>query len=615
MRTAFGRGVLAIAILPWLCAPVAAQSPDARTVLTIHFGSESFPSNPVIDAAIRAALASRVNVPIDYYTEYLDREPLEAEASERALADYIRGKYQGRRIDVVIAVTDQSLRFAIDRRAELFPDAPIVFAGLTVPDERRRQEGRGLTGIKVSNAYYETLRIAMLLHPSTERMFVVANSTDPDIVAAVRADLLRVPPPAPLTFLDEPTVPRLIEAVQALPPRSLLVFLWHSPDELGNMRNPAEIAQLVARAAPVPVYGTSDFYIGLGVVGGVVRRTAETGARLGDLAGRIVNGERAQDIPVETARLVPIFDWRQIRRWGIDPSRLPAGADIQFKVPTAWEAYWPYIVGTVIVVAAQLLLIAALLTHRARRRRAEEVVLVREATLRTAYDRIRQLAGSLIHAQETARASMARDLHDGVCQELAGVSIALSTLKNSRVDIQDPQTQRTIGEIQDETGAMYEALRRLSHDLHPVSLTVLGLAMALKGHCAEVERRHGVQVGFRSDGDVGQLDQAIAVHFFRIAQEALRNGLAHGKATRFTVTVTRAGDQVHLTVTDNGQGFDVDAVRRAGRGLGLVSIEERAHLFGGDVEIVSAPRQGTTIRVHGPAPAAGEALGAAATSA
>ena len=190
-----------------------------------------------------------------------------------------------------------------------------------------------------------------------------------------------------------------------------------------------QIARLVASSARVPVYGTNERYVGTGVVGGVVRGTSETGVRVGELAREILHGARADDIPIENARLVPTFDWRQLRRWGLDVSRLPPGSDIRFRTPTAWESYKAYIIGTIIVVSAQLLLIAGLFAQRARRRRAEETIRAREATLRTSYERSRLLAGKLINAEEATRAGIARDLHDGVCQDLVGVSMAVASLK------------------------------------------------------------------------------------------------------------------------------------------------------------------------------------------
>jgi signal transduction histidine kinase len=88
---------------------------------------------------------------------------------------------------------------------------------------------------------------------------------------------------------------------------------------------------------------------------------------------------------------------------------------------------------------------------------------------------------------------------------------------------------------------------------------------------------------------------------FRITQEALRNGAVYGEARRLAVSIARSADYIELTVTDDGRGFDLEAVRRNGNGLGLVSMEERAHVVGGDLQIITGPGQGTTIRVRIPA--------------
>jgi two-component system sensor histidine kinase UhpB len=333
----------------------------------------------------------------------------------------------------------------------------------------------------------------------------------------------------------------------------------------------------------------------------VLRGTSETGVRVGELARQILHGARADDLPIENARLVPTFDWRQLRRWNLEGSRLPPGSDVRFRTPTAWESYKAYIIGTIVVVAAQLLLIGGLLAQGARRRRAEETVKAREATLRTSYERSRVLAGKLINAEEATRAGIARDLHDGVCQDLIGISMAVAGVKRSSGQIQDVHTQRTLSTLQDQTRGVCEALRWLSHDLHPATLQLVGLAAALKMHCTEVEQRQDVQVQVAADGHFEDIRPDVAVCLFRIAQESLRNAVNHGDAKRLTVSLTRSGDHIELVVTDDGSGFDVEAVRRASSGLGLVSMEERAHGVGADVQIVSGVRQGTTIRVRGPA--------------
>jgi signal transduction histidine kinase len=129
----------------------------------------------------------------------------------------------------------------------------------------------------------------------------------------------------------------------------------------------------------------------------------------------------------------------------------------------------------------------------------------------------------------------------------------------------------------------------------------------LKAHCREMAKRSGVDVGFTTECDLRGIPPDAALSLFRIAQEALRNGIEHGHARRLTVSIARSGDDVELTVSDDGCGFDLDAARRDGRGLGLVSMEERARSVGGQVEIVTGLHAGTTIRVRCPA-AAREAL-------
>jgi signal transduction histidine kinase len=338
-----------------------------------------------------------------------------------------------------------------------------------------------------------------------------------------------------------------------------------------------------------------------------MRVTEETGRRAGEMAREILEGRPARDLPIETARLVPRFDWRQLQRWGIPSSRLPAGSEILFKTPTAWESYGHYIVGLMFLVTAELFLIAGLLRQRTRRRRAEETIRRREVSLTKSYDRIRRLAGRLITAQETTRAGIARELHDDVCQELAAVSAAVTTLRGSSGAIQDSETQSVFEKLEQETFGVFESVRRLSHDLHPATLRLLGLPAALKTHCGEVANRHAVEVRFDIEGEIGRLHPDVAVCLFRIAQESLRNGIVHGQAKRLGVSLARSDESVELTVTDDGRGFDFDALRGNGVGLGLVSIQERARLVGGEVKIASTPARGTTVRVRTPAVPTSEA--------
>ncbi|HEY7447653.1 MAG TPA: ABC transporter substrate binding protein [Vicinamibacterales bacterium] len=354
----------------WVCS-ISAQPGPPRTVLALHWSSEDFPGIPDVDGAIREVLLSRPDMPVDYFAEYLESDRFPPEEAALALRDYIHRKFLGKRIAVVLAISDPALQFALQNRPELFPDAPIVASVGTVPDADTRHTGGGLTGVVGRVADEETLELALRLHPTTERVFVVAQSSSGGLRDTVEAELAAFAPRVQLTYIDDRSVSGLVAAVKAVPPRSLIFFVRHSQEEPGNVMFPPEIARLVAQASPVPVYGISDGYLGTGVVGGVVSLRRALGTRIGEMTHQILDGARAQDIPFEQVPVIPAFDWRQVRRWGINPSLLPQGSDIRFRVPTPWELYRWYIVGAIALVAVQGVLIASLVIQRSRRRDTE----------------------------------------------------------------------------------------------------------------------------------------------------------------------------------------------------------------------------------------------------
>ena len=594
-----GAAAVAIVIASALAQAMPGDQPS-KTVLAIYVGPESHPANLMLDESIRGALAAPPESRIDFLTEYLDIEGPGLQDAPATLADYMERKNRGRHIDVVIAPSDGALRFVLEYRERLFPDAPIVWSGVALPANVTDDVRLPVTGVHVGAAYLETLKLALSMHPSTEQVLVVAKTVDGMVTqAALEAEFADMKGRVRLTYVSETSVQAMLDTVKAAPPRSLVLYLWHQPTEWSNFIYPDSVAKMVADVSPVPVYGTHDSYMGLGVVGGVVRLTTETGTRLGQMTRQILAGTAARSIPIENARLDTVLDWRQLRRWNVNAALVPAGADIRFETPSVWDRYRDYIIATVVVVAAQLALIAALLAQRAHRRRAEKVIKARESALRTSYSQIRRLAARLLQAQEAARSSLARDLHDDFCQKLALVGIGITSLKQSPSGLHDPNSQHALAELEQRTQSLFDDVRRLSHDLHPTSLRVLGLGPALGSYVAETADKQGVRINYQAVGDLTQVDPDVSVCLYRLAQEAVRNGIAHGRATQFTITVKQSDDAVDLTVTDDGTGFDIDAVRAQG-GLGLVSMEERAFAVGGTLEIVTAAGQGTTVRVHCP---------------
>jgi two-component system sensor histidine kinase UhpB len=211
------------------------------------------------------------------------------------------------------------------------------------------------------------------------------------------------------------------------------------------------------------------------------------------------------------------------------------------------------------------------------------------------------LSGRLIAAQETERSRIARHLHDDVSQRVAELSITISIAKRAlhgRMGHANVTTALT--SIQQSVIALAEDIRQLSHDLHPGLLQHADLSAALETLCAQFQKRQAIEVSYLADGSLRPLGPDMTQCLYRIAQEGLRNVAKHANADHVGLTLTQTVSGVQLSIFDNGRGFDLAVARHAGRGLGLMSIDERARLLRGRVRFETQPQQGTRIHVEIP---------------
>ena len=236
------------------------------------------------------------------------------------------------------------------------------------------------------------------------------------------------------------------------------------------------------------------------------------------------------------------------------------------------------------------------------RKQAEDVIHESQAILDASHREIQDLAGRLIASQELERTRLARDLHDDLSQQIAGLSIAQSALKRRLNEIPGARDLGLeMSELQQRTIGLADNIRRLSHDLHPHVLQRAGLVAALEAHCAELEQQQRLAVTFVAEGEFESTSAAVALCLYRIAQESLRNVITHAQASHVEVRLVRDAGHVDLAVTDDGKGFDVAEARRQSDGLGLVSMGERARLVGGTMSLFTQVNKGTRLRVLVPA--------------
>ena len=204
----------------------------------------------------------------------------------------------------------------------------------------------------------------------------------------------------------------------------------------------------------------------------------------------------------------------------------------------------------------------------------------------------------LIDAQEQERTRIARELHDDIGQRLALLSNGLEELRYNSPDLPS-EISSSMGRLQSETSQIATDVQSLSHELHSSKLELLGMAAAMRGFCREFGEQQRVEINCETQDLPSNLPPAIALCLFRILQEALRNSIEHSGSKRFEVRSWGTPVEIHLKVSDSGSGFDFKTARN-GRGLGLVSMEERLKLVKGTLLIDSQPNRGTTIHARVP---------------
>ena len=214
-----------------------------------------------------------------------------------------------------------------------------------------------------------------------------------------------------------------------------------------------------------------------------------------------------------------------------------------------------------------------------------------------AEEALKDVGGRLIAAQEEERRRVARELHDDFNQRLAVLSIELDQLGQKLHE--QIGLRRTVQRLQTQAQEIAAELHRLSYKLHPSKLDHLGLAAALRSLCSELTESKKFKVEFHQSGFPAVLDRDITLCVFRIAQEGLRNCVKHSGADSARVVLTKTRNAVRLVVSDNGCGFNTKSELME-KGLGFISMKERLHLLGGEMNVYSRPLRGTRVEVSVP---------------
>ncbi len=573
---------------PGASAPSVVSKRLVRVLILQSFGSDFAPYSE-ISSRFRSELSRRWPQAIEFHEISLDTARFSEGAREGPFAAYLQSLFADRELDLVAAVGGPATRFTRFHRTVLFPSVPVLHVGTDQRLVLPALLGPLEAATPVANDIPGQVELILDLLPDLENLAIVLGRSP--IEQYWRAELARDLEPftarLDLLWLDDLPLDAMRRKVATLPPHSAVLYVFLLVDAAGVPHQLDTALRALSADSNAPTFGLFESQLGQGVVGGRLVSSAQVVDRAVDTASRLLRGEPIAGMSnpaVQPSSLA--FDSRQLERWKIQPSRLPPFSEIRFETPTVWANYrWP-LLGGLGIFALQSALIVGLLLQRRQRRSAEHEV--------------RSLHGRLLATYEQERRRLARELHDDLTQRLARLAIDAAQVERQHPMLEGDSTLRLMRE---ELVRLSDDVHALSRQLHPSILDDLGLADALRSEVERFARTERVEVELRLAEAPAELPSESALCLYRVAQEALRNVAHHAHARRVAVVLRSADGALELGVSDDGVGFEPGAGRR-GPGLGHVSLRERLHLVGGQLEISSVPGGGTIVLAR--VPLAGE---------
>jgi signal transduction histidine kinase/ABC-type uncharacterized transport system substrate-binding protein len=420
---------LALALLlATLCQSQAAE-PEPKRVLMLHSFGPRFKPWSDYAQTIRSEISHQRQKAVAFLDHSLMNAPEDDENSEAAFVDYLRTLYANRPVDVIVAIGAPAANFVQRHRRRLFPTTPMVF---TAVEQRRVQYERlteNDTVVAVAHDFPAAFDNILHVLPLT-RTIAVVNGASPNEkfwLEEMRRELAPLNGRVELRWYNEKSFEEILSDAARLPPHSAIFWHLMNVDAAGVAHEANDGLNKLSSSANAPIFSYDGSFFGEAIVGGPMHSVLASSQITAAVSNRILNGEKAGDIktpPIGFA--APIFDWRQMQRWGISESSLPPGSTIAFREPTIWQRYSWQVASIIAVVLLQAGLISALLREHRRRQLAE--VQSRQRMAELAHVNRFSTAGELT-------ASIAHEINQPLGSILANAETAEAILKSQSPDI------------------------------------------------------------------------------------------------------------------------------------------------------------------------------------
>ncbi|HEY1788720.1 MAG TPA: ABC transporter substrate binding protein [Verrucomicrobiae bacterium] len=563
------------------------------------------PGNVLMEQAAKQEILAHSTNTVEFFTESLEASRSHNPGYDQAFGDYIRNKYSGQKVDLVMMFMARNFALARAMNTVLATNIPSVFVVLNDLDVNHPPDGRPFTGIFQRSDIAGTVQFIFRLQPETRRVVVIGGISANDQTTLKRvAEMARTVDGVKFDFWTNQPVDEMCRAAQTLTAGTVILLTAVQRDAAGQAFYTSEVAQMLAPGAGVPVYVLGEGSIGTGALGGSVINFDALGTEAGNLALSALNGEPAGQIPTEVrTNGTPMVDWQALQRWDIKQGRLPVGCVIRYEPHSLWEEHRKLILFVIAGLFLQAVTIVGLLVQR-RRHLWAQAQIERQRTELAHVSRVStmgQLASALTH-----------ELNQPLGAILRNAEAAELFLQNNPPNLEEVRAiltdirrdDKRAGNVIDRMRALYQ---RRSLVQGPLDLCELVTDTAALTQMDAAARHVKVHVEMPPHLPAAHGDR---VHLQQVLLNLILNGMDAMTAVpkiRRVLTLRAAetkNGNLQVAVTDKGTGITPEDAARVfepffttkinGMGMGLAISQTIIEAHGGDIWVDSKGTDGTT---------------------
>ncbi|MGD9975775.1 MAG: PAS domain S-box protein [Desulfatirhabdiaceae bacterium] len=383
-----GFGLIILSGISSLTVIADASTPEILILNSYHQG-EDWSDNELAGILPSLKRAYPFLVPS---VEHLDTKRFLGPGHMAFIHQYLKQKYHQKQFDLIFVLDNPALEFMTQLGREVFPEVPVVFAGVNGYRPEMIDVHDAITGIAEVQDIAGTIDLALTIHPQTKFILAVHDHTSSGL--ALEKDLMAVAAryQGRISLISTPdgSAADLVRQLKALPADSLVIILTYVTDKHGRTLTREESTRLITEASPVPVYAMHETRLGYGIVGGMLLEGREHGIQAAEMALKILS-EKPVNLPVvENSRSRPVFDYHQLQRFNIPMDRLPPGSTVINRPVSFWEENRIPLLLIGSVCFCLLLIIAILVVSNTRIQKARKDLQRNRNTLQSLFDAIHE---------------------------------------------------------------------------------------------------------------------------------------------------------------------------------------------------------------------------------